>query len=366
MTETKNRTKSALVILAVGLALNIALGIAKLAVGILANSSAVSSDALNNISDSAVSIVTIIATALAARAADHDHPFGHGRYEYIATFILGAVIVAVGAEAFIGGVKRAVQPEQVAFDIAVWVILGVSIGVKCFMFGFYSVHGRRVKSDTIKAAAVDSASDAAVTSLVLVCAVIERMTGAHIDGYASIAVAIVIVVFGVRILKSTVSRLLGERPDAELYDLVMNILTSDSRVMSVHDLIINDYGAAKKIAEADAVFPSGMAFVEVHAVCDALERKVLEATGVRLCIHADPYVEGDERLDGIRSGVDSVIGVFGATAHDISIDDECRKVTLDIKLPDDKVPSNEIKAQIEAIIHTVVPQYAVEICIDYI
>ena len=354
--EKSSRTKTALVTLAIGLALNIALGAAKLVTGVLADSTAVTSDALNNLSDAAVSVVTIIATALAARAADHEHPFGHGRYEYIATFILGAVIVAVGAEVFSSGLKRAITPVEVDMNVA---------AVKSGMAVFYRVYGKRIGSDAIKAAAVDSVSDAGVTSAVLICAVVEKFTGAHIDGYASMAVAAVIIVFAVRILKSTVSRLLGERPDPKLHAEVKDIITSDPRVLSVHDLIINDYGAAKKIAEADAVFPADMAFTDVHAVCDALERSVAEQTGVRLCIHADPLILADERLVLLRERIDGAISAYGATAHDVAIDDETQKVTLDITIPDGKAPQAELKAQAEAQARTVVP-YDVEVVIDYI
>ena len=365
MEANSKRTKTALVTLAVGLALNIALGAAKLVTGVLADSTAVTSDALNNLSDAAVSVVTIIATALAARAADHEHPFGHGRYEYIATFILGAVIVVVGVEVFSSGLKRAIDPVEPDMDVAVWATLAAAIAVKACMAVFYRIYGVRIGSDAIKAAAVDSLSDCAVTSVVLLCAVTEKFTGVHIDGYASMAVAAVIIFFAVRILKSTVSRLLGERPDPLLYAAVNEILTSDERVLSVHDLIINDYGAAKKIAEADAVFPADMSFTDVHAVCDALERKVAEQTGVRLCIHADPLIVADERLALIRSRIDAALCAFGATAHDVTIGDERRKVTFDIKLPDGKAPQAEIKAQAEAQARSVLP-YDVEVDMDYI
>lgn len=360
----KNRTKNVVVTLIVGLILNISLGVAKLVVGLMSRSSSVTSDALNNLSDVAVSLVTIIATALAARAADHDHPFGHGRYEYISTFVLGAVIMAVGIEVFVSGVERAIEPVDVAFGLAVWITLGVSIAVKSFMAVFYTVHGKRNKSDTVKAAGIDAVSDAAVTSVVLACTLIERYVGVHIDGYVSIAVSLVITVCALRILKRTVSRLLGERPDAELYNSVMSILTAEQSVLSVHDLIINDYGE-KKIAEADAVFAADMSFVDVHAVCDRLERSVTEQTGIRLCLHADPLIVDDARLEEIRERLDGLLSAFAATAHDIFIDDDNAKVVLDITLPDDKAPSAAIIAQVEAQVRSVLP-YSVEVCIDYI
>lgn len=364
-TGMNKRTKNAVVTLIIGLALNIALGAAKLAVGILADSVAVSSDAFNNLSDAAVSVVTVLAVWLSARAADHDHPFGHGRYEYIAAFVLGAVIVAVSVELLISGVRRIIEPAEIGAGIALWVTLGASVAVKAFMAVFYRVRGSRVGSDAIKAAAVDSMSDAIVTSLVLACMLIEKFTGAHIDGYASVAVAVFIAVFAVRILRRTVSRLLGERPDPELYARVNSILTECPDVLSVHDLVINDYGAAHKTAEADAVFPADMRFTDVHAACDALERAVFAETGVRLCVHADPDMTGDKRLTDIAAKLESALAPFGATAHDIAIDDDAQCVRLDILLPNDKIPRAELVAGAEAQIRGVLP-YDVEINVDYI
>lgn len=352
-----------MVTLIIGLILNIALGAAKLAVGILSDSTSVSSDALNNLSDAAVSVVTIIATALSARAADREHPYGHGRYEYIATFILGAVIVAVGVEVLRGGIERAVTPETVNFGAAVWATLGASIGVKAFMAVFYTVRGKKTKSETVKAAAVDSASDVAVTTVVLVCAIIEKFTGAHIDGYVSIAVSVVILVFAVRILKSTVDRLLGGRPDPELVDAVNSVLSSSETVISSHDLIINDYGANNKIAEVDAVFPHDMSFADVHAECDAIERAVLEKTGVRLSVHADPDICKQCEIE-LFSRVSDAVKNLGATVHDMSVDDENKLVRMDVLVTGD-APEKEIKQMISAAVRQSLP-YDTEIHTDYI
>ena len=359
------RTGNAVATLAVGLALNIILGAAKLTIGLLSTSSSVVSDAVNNISDAAVSLVTIIATCLAARGADYDHPYGHGRYEHIAAFILGAVIVAVGAEVFISGIRRAVEPVEIVASTALWATLGASIAVKGFMAVFYFMRGKRVGSDTLKAAAVDSVSDVAVTTVVLVCAIAEKFTAARIDGYVSMAVAVVITVFGVRILKQTVSRLLGERPDPQLYGTVKRIIESAPQVLSVHDIMINDYGAGNMTAEADAVFPADMAFVDVHAVCDGIERKVREDTGVRLCVHADPLNTGDARLSAIAEKLKTALTPFGATAHDVSVDDDKHMVELDIMLASDKLPTDEITAIAESQVRAVV-QYNVKVRIDYI
>ena len=363
----QQRSKNAVVTFAIGLALNILLGVGKLVAGVLSRSASVSSDALNNISDAAVALVTVVATALAARGADHDHPFGHGRYEYIATFVVGAGILAVGAEVLSSGIKRIITPVTVNFGVVVWVTMGASVAVKALMAALYSVRGRRggPGGDTLKAAAADSISDAAVTTVVLSCAIAEKYTGAHIDGYASVAVAVVIVVFAIRILKTTISRLLGERPDRALYDTVRDIILSFDNVSSVHDIVINDYGAANKIAEADAEFPGDMAFVEVHAICDRIERAVYEKTGIRLSVHADPVIDSDERLNELRRRVREVLDSYGATAHEIAIDDENKTVELDIRMPLAHSPVEEITAQVKACI-TVVLQYSVNIHVDYI
>ena len=345
----KKRDKTTLYTLIVGLALNMALGGFKLAVGLSSNSTAVFSDALNNLSDAAVSIVTIVAIALSTRGADHDHPYGHGRYEYVATFILGAVIVAVGVEVLNSGIKRAITPEAVDFGVLVWVALGVAVFIKAFMAVFYYFRSRATKSDTLKAAAVDSMSDAIVTSVVLLCALIELKSGLRIDGYVSIAVGIFILVFAVRILKSVINRLLGARPDPELTRRINEIIGGESAVISMHDLTINDYGANNKIAEVDVVLPAEMSFTDVHAVCDRLERAVESETGVKLCVHADPYQKSDERLNALAEKIQSALKSFSATAHDIKIDDGARLVGLDVKL-DNTAPEAEIVGIIEAIV----------------
>ena len=357
------KLSGAVITLAVGLALNISLGVAKLVVGILASSTSVSSDALNNLSDAAVSVVTVIATVLAARHADHNHPYGYGRYEYIATFVVGAGILAVGIEVLSSGIERAISPVAVDVGTAVIATLGASIAVKAFMAIFYFARAGRTKSDTVKAAGVDSVSDVITTSVVLSCLLAEKYTGAHIDGYASIAVALVILFMAVKILKGTISRLIGERPDPDLYDRLLSIISEPTKVISVHDIVINDYGRDNKIAEADAVFPADMSFVEVHEVCDGIERKAFEETGVRLSLHADPF-DGDERMLNVVSRIAAAISAYGATAHDIKIDDEKKTVELDIHMPDDNA-EGEIAGQAKAAVRAVI-DYEVLIRTDYI
>lgn len=361
----EKRIKNAIITLAVGLALNILLGAAKLAVGIVSRSAAVSSDALNNISDAAVSIVAIVATWLSSRGADHEHPFGHGRYEYLAAFVLGAVIVAVGAEAFIGGVERIIEPTDVEYGAAVWATLGSAVAVKSGMAVFYGARYKKNGSQTVKAAAFDSLSDAAVTTVVLVCAVVQKFTGAYVDGYATVAVAVCILIAAFRMIRSTVDRLLGARPDAELTARVNDIVLASPQVVSVHDLIINDYGATYKIAEIDAVFPSEMSFTDVHAACDGIERRVKEETGVRLCVHADPLSTDDSRVIEITDRINSALAVYGVSVHDVTVDDERQTVSFDVRISDKSAPQSEITAQAEAQARAVVP-YSVEINVDRI
>lgn len=362
----KSRTDNVVITLSVGLALNILLGTVKLVAGILSRSSSVTSDGVNNLSDAAVSVVTIVATCLAARGADHKHPHGHGRYEYIATMLLGAVIIAVGAEVFTSGIKHAIAPQPVAADALMFSALGASIAVKAFMAVLYLVHGRRAGSDTMKAAAIDSVSDVAVTSVVLVCAIIEHFTSVMIDGYVSIAVAVVILVMGLRIVKQTVSRLLGERPDPKLFGDVENIILSHPEVLSVHDIVINDYGAANKTAEADAVFDAKMKFVDVHRICDAIEREVRDGTGVRLSLHADPLERGNKKLNALREEIEKTLAPFDAAAHDIEICDGEKTVRLDIAVKSDKTPTAEIIEIVRAQVKQSYADCEVKIDVDYV
>lgn len=351
--------KSALVTLVIGLALNILLGAGKLVVGIITDYAAVKSDAVNNISDAAVSVVTIVATALAARGADSDHPYGHGRYEYIAAFVVGAVVLAVGVEVLIAGVRRAITPAVSEMNTPLIIVMSLSIAVKLGMACMYFVRGK--KSGTLKAAGVDSASDAAVTTAVLGCTFIQHYTGMDIDGYAAIAVSLVILVCAFKILRSTVSRLVGERADPALCEQVKRIILSHPAVLSVHDIIINDYGSANKIAEADAVFSSDMSFVAVHDVCDGLEREVLLSTGVKLSLHADPSADG--RAAALAERLSEVLSPYGVTAHDIRIDDGQKTVCFDISVGA-KVPVTEVCEQAKACAKAFIP-YDVTVEVDY-
>lgn len=360
----EKRIKSSVVTLVVGLVFNILLGVGKLVVGILDDSVSVTSDALNNLSDAAVSVVTILATWLAARKADRDHPFGHGRYEYIAAFVVSAAILLVGGEAAVSGVKRIITPVAADYGIALWSTLGAAIAVKAIMSVMYFASAKKTGSTTLKAAAVDSASDAAVTSVVLCCAIAQKYTGANIDGYASVAVAIVIFVFAIRMLRSTVSRLLGERPDPALYDAVRDIVCAFPGVLSVHDIMINDYGA-QKTGEADAVFPADMSFVAVHDTCDKIERAVREKTGIRLTVHADPMIDSDARLVKLRERITEAVAALGATVHDLAIDDEKKLVEFDVTVSSGSAHENEITAAAKAAAVTVV-DHDVKIHVDYI
>lgn len=360
--QVEKRDGGAIITLIVGLILNIGLGVSKLVAGLLAKSNSVASDGVNNLSDAAVSLMSVIAVSLAARAADHDHPYGHGRYEYIATFVLGTVIAVVGIELFKSGVERAIAPEEVETGVLVWTTLGISIGVKAFMGVFYLLRSRR--NTTIKAAAVDSFSDVAVTSAVLICMIIQSKTGVDIDGYVSIGVSVIILVFAFRILKGVVARLLGARPDPDLTNKINDILSSSKLAISSHDLVINDYGENKKIAEVDLTFPADMSFVDVHAECDRIEKQALSDMGVTLSIHADPLITSDDRLVKIGTELNESLKDFGVSAHDVVIDDENKKVDVGVTIPNDKVDIDGVKNKVSEVVKSVL-NYDVELHTDF-
>lgn len=362
----EKRTKSAVITLVIGLTLNIALGVSKLVTGMLTHASAITADALNNLSDSAVSIVTIAATALAARAADREHPFGHGRYEYIATFILGAMIVVVGIEALTSGIRRIITPVVVDYSAVLWSVLGVSIAVKAAMSVFYRLRGAKLKSDAIKAAATDSLADVIVTSTVLVCAVIESTTSVNLDGYVTLAVAVFIIVLALKILKNTIDMLLGKRPDEALSAQIYGILTGCAEIVSVHDLVINDYGVGNKIATVDAVLPSNLEFVRVHEICDTLEREVHKSVGVKLTIHADPLIENNEELSAVNARIAEVLQPLGLVCHDVYIDHENNAISFDICV-DREVPigADELIQRVKDSV-AAASDFAVSIHLDYI
>lgn len=284
----------------IGIGLNLLLCLGKLTAGLLTGAISVMADALNNLTDAASSVVTMIGFRLAGQKPDDDHPFGHGRAEYLAGLIVSMLILLVGFELGKSSVEKILHPEEVAFDLLTAVILLASIAVKLWMFLFNRALAKRLGSAALAATSTDSLTDSIATGVILLGLLIGRLTGLHIDGWLGAAVALFILRAGLCSIKDTLDPLLGQAPDPALVKSVQAAVLSHSEIVGMHDLIIHDYGPGRRMLSLHAEVPANADIMEAHDVIDSIERELREKYAVEAVIHMDPIVVGDEVTDRLR------------------------------------------------------------------
>lgn len=278
----------------VGILCNILLFVLKFAMGTLSNSIAVVSDAFNNLSDSASCIVTMFGYKMAAKPADKDHPFGHGRMEYLTSLVIAAVIIVMGVELFKDSAVKIVHPEKVEFRLIALLSLLLSIGIKLWMSVFNTALGRKINSSVMLAAAKDSRSDVIATAATVISLAAASFTDLHVDGIMGIIVSLFILKSGFEIIKDTVDELLGKPADPEIVDRIAELVCSDDRIVGVHDLIIHSYGPGNMIGSCHAEVKSGEDFVSAHDLIDRIEHEIHKQLKIQMTIHMDP-IEVDNR-----------------------------------------------------------------------
>ena len=319
----------------VGLVCNLILGAGKLVVGFLTGSVSIVSDAANNLSDAGSGVLTVTSFALGNRAADRDHPFGHGRYEYLAGLLIGVIIAVVGVELIQSSIEKIVSPVAVTYDAASVAVLCASVAVKLGMGVFYRVRAKILRSDTLKAAAFDSFSDCAVTGGLLVTIGINRFIPYPLEGPVGLVISLLIVYGGIRLILGTVNRLLGRGGDKETNDKLRAIVLSDPMIVGCHDLRVHDYGPTCKIASVHAEFDRDLSITDAHGILDKLERRALDELGIELVIHCDPVGTADANLLRLRRAVDDVVRVYpSVSVHDLDIDYNARRVGLHLLAPE--------------------------------
>lgn len=271
-----------------GIICNLFLFVAKLVVGMIINSIAVISDAFNNLSDLGSAIVSTIGSRLSGKRADAEHPYGHGRAEYISALIIGVLIIFMGIELFKSSVSELLNPQPVNINIISALILFVSIIVKLWMWHYNRFMGKKINSVVLLAAAKDSLNDTIATALVIVTAVIAPFVAFPIDGIAGILVSLGIVWTGIGVAVSTINTLIGVAPDSQLISQIENMVMSGENVLGMHDLLVHDYGPGRTIASVHAEVPDNLSLTEVHEMIDIIEHKIMQEMGVDIVIHMDP------------------------------------------------------------------------------
>ena len=291
----------------VGICVNVLLFTVKLTIGLLSGAISIVADALNNLSDAGSSIVTLLGFRLAAKPADPEHPFGHGRIEYLTGLFISVVIILVGFELFRTSVTKIFHPETLKVDGMMIVILGLSILAKLWLGHFYRSLGNRINSAAIAAAAADSLSDCVATSVVLIGIAVDFFIGVNIDGIAGILVAAFILYSGWEAAKGTIQPLLGEAPDTELVKGIEDIVLATSNIIGVHDLIIHNYGPGRVFVSLHAEIPASMDILKAHEMIDGLEVRLHAAFHIDATVHMDPVIVDNPEINELRALVERVV-----------------------------------------------------------
>ena len=284
----------------IGIGLNLLLCAGKFLAGAVTGSISVMADAFNNLTDAGSSLITLIGFRLAGQKPDEEHPFGHGRMEYLAGLIISMLILLVGFELGKSSIDKIIHPQSVVFSVLSAVILAVSVCVKLWMFFFNRALGKQIKSAALSATASDCLADAIATSVVLVGLLVGHFFHIHIDGWLGAAVAIFIFRAGILAVKDTVDPLLGQPPEPELVKAVQQTVLSHAEIVGLHDLIIHDYGPGRRMLSLHAEIPADADILAAHDVIDHIERELQATYGVEAVIHMDPIVVGDETTDRMR------------------------------------------------------------------
>ena len=289
----------------VGILLNALLCLGKLAAGALTGSVAMIADAFNNLSDAASSLITLIGFRLAGQAADEEHPFGHGRMEYLAGLIVSIAILLMGLELGKSSVEKLLHPEELNFSWLAVAILAASVLVKLWMHRFNRALGKAISSQTMEATAADSLSDSAATAVVLAATLIGHYFHLQIDGLAGLLVAAFILKTGWEAAKDTLDPLLGRPMDPELAEDIDKLVVSHRNILGIHDLVYHDYGPGRAMMSFHAEVPADADLLEMHDIIDHIERELKEKHHIETVIHMDPIVN-DERTAALRAQVEEL------------------------------------------------------------
>lgn len=353
LSEEKRRSAYGKMCGVIGILLNIVLFIGKFFAGTISNSIAITADAFNNLSDAGTSVVTLAGFKMAEKKPDPDHPFGHGRMEYLAGLIVSVVIFLMAFELLKDSIDKILHPTSVEFSAVIVGILVASIIVKCYMAFYNFAIGKKIGSATLKATATDSLSDCISTAVVLIATLIGYFTPLQVDGICGVAVGVLIVIAGINAAKDTLDPLLGQAPEKEFVDKIEKmVLEFDENIVGVHDLIVHDYGPGRRIISLHAEVPAEGDILMLHDIIDNLEMKLKTEMGCLTTIHMDPVVTTDERVNELKEICTGFVKEIGEnlTLHDFRVvfGETHTNLIFDIVVPYDfQIPDEQVVKEIQ-------------------
>lgn len=370
VTDKSVRTSYGLLASITGILLNLILAAAKYVAGIISGSISVTADAINNLSDAGSSIVALLGVKISAKPADKDHPYGHGRVEYISAFIVSFFVLFMGIELFKNSVSKIIHPEPVEFSFVSLAILIVSIVCKLWLGLFNRKLGKKINSAPMMAVMKDSFSDCLATGVAAISIIISAFSKINIDGYLGVVVSMFIFIAGFGILKDTLGDILGRSPEEEFVKEITEKIMSYSPVCGVHDLIIHDYGPACRFASAHAEVPSDGDIMEIHDVIDTIERDIYNEFSMLISIHMDPIAINDERINELREITSKTVAEINPelTIHDFRVVDGPKHTNLifDMVIPHGlKQTDREICQKIEEELGKIDERFFCVITVDH-
>ena len=342
----------------VGIGLNLLLFAGKALAGIISGSVAITADAFNNLSDAGSSVVTLLGFKLAAQKPDSDHPFGHGRFEYISGLVVSMVIVLMGVELCRDSVDKILHPGEVTLSVPVVIILIVSVLVKLYMALYNRAIGKRINSSAMSATAADSFSDCLATTAVLAATLVGYIWSISIDGWCGLVVALFILWAGFNAARETISPLLGQPPEPEFVAQIQNLVLSHPEILGIHDLIVHDYGPGRCFISLHAEVPADGDILELHDVVDSAEKELNVTMGCLATIHMDPIAQDDGLTAETRQRVAAMVSLIdpGISIHDFRmvVGPTHTNVIFDAMVPyscplSDKEIANRIRTGVRAL-----------------
>lgn len=354
----------------VGIFCNVFLFVVKMVIGVVLHSVSVTADAFNNLSDAGSSIIGLVGVKMAEKPADEEHPFGHGRMEYVSALIVAFLVIEVGFTFFKDSIGKIRNPEMMKFQIVSVVILALSVGVKLWLGMFNKKLGKRIDSQVMMAAAADSLGDVITTTATILSILFWRFTDINIDGFVGIGVSLVVMWAGVGIAKDTLEPLLGAAVSAEEYRKIKRFVEKYDGIVGSHDLIVHNYGPGRSMASIHAEVPNDVSIEHSHEVIDRIEREAAHELGIFLVIHMDPIETKDELVLKVKSQTEQVVARLDerSSIHDFRMVDGEEQINLifDLVVPreysEDK--ENELMMSVMEKLQELDPRYQCVITVE--
>lgn len=352
-----------------GIICNLLLFTGKFIAGSVSGSISITADAVNNLSDASSSIISLFGFKLSSRPADDEHPFGHGRYEYLSGLMVAVLILVIGVELLKSSFQKIIHPSDVEFSILIGAILLISIAVKFWMALFNRKIGLMIHSQTLIATAADSRNDVISTAAVFIASVISYFTNLNLDGYMGLAVGVFILFSGFGLVKETLDPLLGTAPEPDFVDMIQQTILSYEGVLGTHDLIVHDYGPGRQFASVHVEMAAEDDVLKCHDIIDNIENDFRKNFNIHMIIHYDPVVTNDPAVSDLRHWLSDQVKTIdpALSIHDLRLvpGPTHTNVIFDCVVPSSiTISASEITSRIKELVTRKYPSYICVITID--